>query len=331
MNDVKVSIVIITYGHEKFIEQAVNGVLSQKCDFNIELIIADDCSFDNTENIVRKIIDTHPEKHIVNYTRHLQNRGMNSNLLWATNQVSGKYMALCEGDDYWTDPYKLQKQVDFLEKNLEFGLVATDFNILYESTGKIEESLFKNKPDKFPIYTDFQQFLLAAGFMAPCTWLLRKEYLPRYKKEYVDGTFPWLLGIFLKSKVHVLKDTTAVYRLLDESASHSNSLKKLYEISKGILDIQLDFIKDYELPQSFKIKVLKKYYSSILFIVILLDDKREIRNASMYIPRSERTLKNKFLFTCCKIPFGNKMLKFVHYLKKTISSFLKKHKVLLAK
>jgi glycosyltransferase involved in cell wall biosynthesis len=113
----KVSVVMITYGHESFIEKAVEGVLMQKCDFEVELIIADDCSPDNTQAIVKNIIKKHPKSCWIKYTRHQKNKGVQSNFLWSLRKSLGKYIAICEGDDYWTDPLKLQKQVNFMDAN----------------------------------------------------------------------------------------------------------------------------------------------------------------------------------------------------------------------
>ena len=112
-----VSVVMITYGHENYIEQAIKGVLMQECDFQYELIIANDCSPDNTDRIVQKIIDNTNNADRIKYVRHTVNKGMTANFLWTLQQASGKYIAICEGDDYWTDPLKLQKQVDLLEVN----------------------------------------------------------------------------------------------------------------------------------------------------------------------------------------------------------------------
>jgi glycosyltransferase involved in cell wall biosynthesis len=118
-----VSVIMITYAHENYICEAIKGILIQEVDFEVELIIADDNSPDNTSTIV-KSFSNHPRFHWVKYTKHKQNKGMVPNVIWALEQATGKYIALCEGDDYWTDPLKLQKQVDFLEKNPEYGLVC---------------------------------------------------------------------------------------------------------------------------------------------------------------------------------------------------------------
>ncbi len=124
------SVVMITYSHEKYIEQAINGVFIQKTDFLVELIIADDCSPDNSEQIIKNIIEKSPENITVKYIRHKENKGMMPNFIWALEQCKGKYIALCEGDDYWTDPLKLQKQVDFLEENEGYVGCFTNVSII---------------------------------------------------------------------------------------------------------------------------------------------------------------------------------------------------------
>ncbi|WP_457271803.1 glycosyltransferase [Pedobacter sp. UYEF25] len=305
-----VSIVMITYGHENFITQAIDGVLMQVTNFQIELIVANDNSPDATDELVKKHLSQKviPENIKILYKNHEKNLGMIANFFWALKKAEGRYIAICEGDDYWIDPLKLQKQVDFLAQNTEYGLVATDFNRWNESTGKTELSLFKNQPKKFPIYHEFQSFLLDGGFMAPCTWVLRKEFLPIKEMNYVDGTFPWLLDIFINSKVYVLPDATAVYRNLKESASHSPSFDKRFKLAEGILDIKLDYIRDYNLSESFKLKVLKKHYQSLLPIIIMLANKDELKNASVYIPRSQRTIKDSILFILAKSRLGKNIL-----------------------
>ena len=113
---------MITYGHEKYIEEAINGVLMQECRFPIELIISNDCSPDNTNNIINNIIKNHPKSDIIRYINHEKNIGMMPNFISALRNVNSKYVAICEGDDYWIDRFKLQKQVDFMEKNLDFSM-----------------------------------------------------------------------------------------------------------------------------------------------------------------------------------------------------------------
>lgn len=118
----KISVVTITYGHEKFIVQTLDGILMQNYSGEIELIIANDHSPDATDHVIKEYLEVQniPTNFTIKYTKHEKNKGMMPNSIWALEQASGKYIALCEGDDYWTDPLKLQKQVDFLEENREY-------------------------------------------------------------------------------------------------------------------------------------------------------------------------------------------------------------------
>lgn len=96
----------------------------QEVDFEVELIIADDASTDRTGEIVQSFIDSHPRGFWIKYTRYSVNKGMMGDFIWAMNQCKGEYIALCEGDDFWTELMKLKKQVDFLAKNQDFSLVS---------------------------------------------------------------------------------------------------------------------------------------------------------------------------------------------------------------
>lgn len=133
MNKPLLSIVMITYNHESYIQEAIEGVFKQKTNFQIELIIANDTSPDDSDWVIRDCLKNVPQNIIVNYVRHENNKGMMSNFIWALKQCKGKCIAICEGDDYWTDPYKLQKQVDFLEANEDYSLCFHNVNILHEN------------------------------------------------------------------------------------------------------------------------------------------------------------------------------------------------------
>jgi glycosyltransferase involved in cell wall biosynthesis len=125
-----VSVCMITYGHENFIEEAIKGVSLQECNFGIELIIANDCSPDQTDEIIQRILKAQPKDFLIKYSKHEKNIGMMPNFSFALQQCKGKYVAICEGDDYWTDPLKLQKQVNFLEANPDYVLCFHPVNIL---------------------------------------------------------------------------------------------------------------------------------------------------------------------------------------------------------
>lgn len=144
-NKILVSVNMISYKHEAFVKKAVEGVLMQETNFEYDLIIADDCSPDDTEQIINEIITKHPKGNIIKYYKHKKNLGILANWQFALEKCEGKYIALCEGDDFWTDPLKLQRQVDFLEKNDNFALVFHDVNLIDANDKILKEGYVKNK------------------------------------------------------------------------------------------------------------------------------------------------------------------------------------------
>lgn len=139
------SVCMITYGHEDYIQQAIEGVLMQQTSFDFELVIANDGSKDRTDAVIKEMLAAHKDGKTVRYFSHEQNRGMYDNFLFALNECKSKYIALCEGDDYWTDPLKLQKQVDFLEANSDYEVCFTNIEVVDHSGKIIKEKLIPSK------------------------------------------------------------------------------------------------------------------------------------------------------------------------------------------
>lgn len=221
-----VSVIMITYNHGQYINQAIEGVLMQECDFEIELIIANDCSQDNTEELVNYLIDNHPRSTWIKYFRHASNKGMIPNFVFALNEAKGRYIAICEGDDYWVDNQKLKKQIDILETNQSFGLCSTNSFILDSSDkniSQISSSLISRE-------IDFQELLVKSNPIFTLTIVFRKDLILDFPFEEFSNfsmlDLPLWLYILSNSRGYLLSDITAVYRKLQESASHSNSLAK---------------------------------------------------------------------------------------------------------
>mgnify|MGYP003616038683 CR=1 FL=1 len=125
--DILVSVCMSTYNHEEYIEEALNSVLEQECDFEYEIILSNDQSSDNTHAVITKYIENHPKGNKVRYYNQPKNLGINDNLIFTLEQAKGKYIALLEGDDYWTDSKKLQKQYVFLENNSDYTICTAAY------------------------------------------------------------------------------------------------------------------------------------------------------------------------------------------------------------
>jgi glycosyltransferase involved in cell wall biosynthesis len=231
MNDTIVSVVIITYNHEKYIEQAINGILVQKTTFPIELIISNDKSTDDTDAIIKKIIEEKDSQKIIKYSNQETNLGMMKNFVFALSECKGDFIALCEGDDYWTDENKLQKQIDFMASNNEISFTFHRAQILFKDKLSLN---FKHKSYRNLQIVKTKNLLIKRGarFCTPSV-VFRKEVvqpLPSWFEQCHVGDFPLMFLALEKGKIGYLEDAMCVYRLSsDGSWSESNmSLKNRY-------------------------------------------------------------------------------------------------------
>jgi len=262
-----VSVCMITYNHEFYISQAIEGVLMQNCNFPYELIISDDSSTDNTYNICKKYAN---ENSNIKLLQSVRNQGMMANFLRALNQCTGKYIAICEGDDYWIDSLKLQKQVDFLNNNNDFGLVYTDYSVYYQENRYLKESFssyFNEKPPSGNIF----QTLLNNNTIATLTVMARSELimdalaiLKDSLYKFKMGDYPLWLQMALNTKIKYLSDITSVYRVSRDSASNHSNLNKRYEFLQSMYDIKFFFCNRYNLIQE-REEILKSYNRFICY------------------------------------------------------------------
>ncbi len=250
---------MITYGHEKFIEEAINGVLMQECNFEIELIVANDCSQDNTNKIVKNIIETHPRGHWIKYVNHKENIGMMPNFIWALQQCKGEFIALCEGDDYWTDPLKLQTQVDFLEANEEYVLCFHEAEVIKNVKNK--------KQEKRKFYSAYNKIDYTANDVLT-TWLIPtasmvfknviKEF-PEFFKSAIHGDVALQVYLCEYGKMRLLNEVMCVYRINDGSITIKsiNSIKKNNKLINQFTLMNSFFHGKYETEFNNKIFLLK--------------------------------------------------------------------------
>lgn len=248
--------VMITYGHESYIKQAIESVLMQECDFDVELVIANDCSPDGTNDVVKDIIDHHPKSSWIKYSRHRINKGMTPNFLWALEQSKGKYIALCEGDDFWTDPLKLQNQVDYLRN--EYSISGVYHKTLILSSGDLRPFRFR-LPKKVGTKEMFNYIIP----FHTSSVMLRSSVVKDLPKEFLSfasADFPLFFWSSLSGDMHYLNIEPSIYRKHEGGITmtsehngiihHLNRIKmmsffnyytknKYYDIYKNILVIHL--------------------------------------------------------------------------------------------
>lgn len=248
---ITVSVCMITYGHEHYIREAINGILMQETDFNIELVIGNDTSPDNTDAVIQNIITTHPKGHLIKYTNHASNLGIMPNLLFVIEQCKGKYIAMCEGDDYWTDKHKLQKQVNILEEDNAIGLVYTGVTFYHQKEDElitIPSRFAKRKEDVIPL-------MLESKFIEFPTTIFRTTVLNNVintiKVELLDnaviGDTRILLETAYQSDIYFLEDVTTVYRVAEGSASYPKDIDKYIHALMDTYQCRVNFVKRHNL------------------------------------------------------------------------------------
>lgn len=151
-NDILVSVVTLAYNHRNYIRQCIDGILMQKTSFTFELLIHDDASTDGTSEIIKEYEKAYPDivKPIFQ-TENQYSKGVSIGAKFLYPKAKGKYIAECEGDDYWTDPLKLQKQVDFLESNNDFSFCFHPVKIFYHEKELFNDDYTRDVPSETTI------------------------------------------------------------------------------------------------------------------------------------------------------------------------------------
>jgi len=219
INEVMVSVFCETFNHEPFIRQCLDGMLMQKTDFAFEVLIHDDASTDHTQMIIKEYAEKYPD--IIKPILQHENQYSKGVDIWQTFQMPrarGKYIALCEGDDYWTDPLKLQKQVDFLETHLDFSMCFHGAMVKNETDTKqlttcdqVEEKEYLTN-DIFP------------GWVIPTASVIyRKSMIDKYPPlRHIEWRKYGDIELFLKcthtGKVWGMSEFMSVYRMTDNGA-----------------------------------------------------------------------------------------------------------------
>lgn len=296
-----VSVCMITYNHENFIKDAIEGILKQNIKFDLELIIADDKSTDKTQSVVEKcIVDNRNSNFEIIYKRHTVNKGMSNNFGWALNQCKGKYIALCEGDDYWTDPYKLQKQVDLLESNEDYVLACHRYNFIDEENQFIKKDPFEDVFIQGKNYVFDANKYLERFVTQTCTLM--------FEKKYFD--LSWII------KYQYFRDKSLYYEILRTSGR------------KGVLTSENDAvyrIQDGGVYTSLNNVELKKTHYKVN-VEIFIKNRVELKHHSlkkqlkkqntMLLKHAETTKNNKFILNLLKDAYFLNTKKDYYYLLK---------------
>ena len=294
-DEIMVSIHCLAYNHEKYIAQALDSFLKQKTNFRFEVLLHEDASTDNTANIVREYERRYPD--IIKPIYQTENQYSQHVNIWKKYQlprIKGKYIALCEGDDYWIDPYKLQKQVDYMETHPECTLTFHNA-VIVNPNGDVIKKSFLPKNEFYSCYFKDVSSVYTADDMikldfAPTNSLMyRAEYAGEYaefydKRERVCGDL--IMRIFYSSfgYAYYFSDKMSAYRM-GVAGSASQRANASDEAMIKTLNGHLEILNDFDLytngryaksiEEVKKLKIFLHYYAKGSSIIC---KKREYRD-----------------------------------------------------
>lgn len=230
----KVSVFCITYNHEKYIETAVTSFLNQVTDFEYDIVIGDDASTDNTAQIIKRLMEEHPGK--IKLVSNKQNLGVFKNSLKTLTECRGKYVAVCEGDDYWIDMYKLQKQFDVLESSKTVSGVYHKAEIINEN-----KQVVKQIPARGKTYSELESFFSDFYQIPTCSVMFRNEFkkdsIYKYRNLLTKSGYIWdfYLDVIIieRGKYIFLDEVMSIYRVTTNTSSFSS--QKIEKIEAEML------------------------------------------------------------------------------------------------
>ena len=254
-----VAVWMVTYNHEKFIEQAIKSVMMQQTDFDFKLFIGEDCSTDTTQELCIKLEKKYPKK--INLVLNKENLGANKNGIKTYNRVaksSAKYIAILEGDDYWTDVYKLQKQIDFLEENPKVSICGHSVKVV-KKNNEYESWKVKDKT-----LVSFNDELIKNRFYTLS--IVYKNVIEEYPDWIIgipSGDWAIKLLILEKGDGYLMKDFMGTYR------SHNTGIwssQTNLQAHKSVLKSYRMFLKCFEKhKKSIKLATVKYKLKHNLF------------------------------------------------------------------
>ena len=241
----KVSIICTNYNKGDWVREAMDSFLNQKTNFDFEIIIIDDASTDHSYEIIQEYQNKFPEK--VRTFRNEVNLGITRTWKKVCQEAKGQYIARCDSDDFWTDPLKLQKQVDLLDASTDSLWSNTEFDMVDLDGNLIQKDAFASKA--LPLIDSYEEMLVMKGMTMASTWLvdttLMQDVSAQISDTATDDTFELQLELFKRTKISFLSDSTTVYRMNLGSDSKPMTLETAERRFTGILESQIKYLNKY--------------------------------------------------------------------------------------
>lgn len=322
-NEVKVSIIVITYNQEKTIARTLHSILSQVKDFPIEIIIGDDASEDDTENICKEYAQKYKE---IKYIRNEKNKGLRDNYFDCLLEAQGEYIADLAGDDFWIDPLKLQKQVEILDTQKDVNLVCTDWKNYYENSKTFGSPWSNGRYPYKDLFNSNEITLKLLSHLNPaavhlCTALYRKEtFLKLYQenksafrcKDFIVEDLPLIVLFSTVGKIKYLDFPSLAYSIHDKSVTGTSDFDRVFDFYYSVL-LQTHYLADLvKIDQRKLEEVYKRIIHHIVMQAFHLEDEVRMNKSKELIKKWEIGLnfktqiilkisQNKMIWKNCRI------------------------------
>lgn len=285
MLDMDVSIIMPAYNAEKYIKKAIKGIMAQQFLGTYELLIADDCSSDSTREILKNYEAQYGDFFKVVY--NLKNLGCSDNSIQLCQLAQGKYLAFCDSDDIWTDPNKLQWQFDFLEKNVDYGMVCSNANIIDEKDEVIRLAEVNTRTDDCKDI-QFESLIRKHEDVYNSSIMMRRDLYYQMLKDctwYIDNKClfdtVWVYYCSYHSKVLLMHKPLISFRSLENSDSHSTDVNKRLMVDRRYYSMKVQFLLQNEIPINDQISILLDEYDYLRKNSWYLGE-QSVRNSKAY-------------------------------------------------
>nr|WP_321295767.1 glycosyltransferase [uncultured Sphaerochaeta sp.] len=272
MRKILVSIICTAYNHEKYIASTLNGFIIQKTTFDFEILVHDDCSSDCTAAIISEYKNKYPRLIKVFYEKENQySKHVPITRSILVPNAQGKYLAFCEGDDFWIDEYKLQKQVDILENNSDVIMCCHAHNRINASTQRIIDVMTSLKNENG--YIDYEDLLSVSNFPHYSSMMVKKDdyaSMPLLYQNLPIGDYPLRAFCLATGKVYYIKDVMSNYRVMSDSSWSKRerfNFDYRYEMNKKMNEFMINYDKETNFKyHEFLYRIIeKKDYQSCVF------------------------------------------------------------------
>lgn len=263
-DDVMVSILTLAYNHEPYIRQCLDGIVMQRTNFRFELLIHDDASTDETANIIREYEKKYPD--IIKPIYQKENQYSKKVPIGATYlypKAKGKYIALCEGDDYWTDALKLQKQVDFLESHPDYVMCSHRFRIYIQEQGRFEDDWHNELLEG--VNYDLNTLIHGNWYFHPLSVMFRfkKLDLQEYSKYPYSMDAVLFFHLLKKGKGYMFIEKQAVYRIHNggiwSGIDSMSQMKNEFKARIGLFTVEQSYEAAFFLRNQFTKLISRKW------------------------------------------------------------------------